>query len=101
MKLYSNDFKKWIWEEFTDEVRVDNPFAYIIEIPIEVTFYFTPSEPQTYWEPGCPPEVELYDWKLFGQPATDHQEERFDKDLFDTIEERIFEEFEGDLNYER
>ena len=32
-----------------------------IEIDVLVYFEFSPEEPQTYWDPGCSAEINIYD----------------------------------------
>ena len=30
-----------------------------IEIPVEIELNYSPGEPQTHWDPGCPEEFEI------------------------------------------
>jgi hypothetical protein len=58
---------------------------------VTVQFTFSPAERQTYFEPGCPAEVEMYGILIHNQEVSeDLQEDLFER-YGEKWEEEIFE----------
>ena len=56
---------------------------------VEFFFYFSPEEKQTYWDPGCPAEVEFTRIKVHGVEAKSDLEEILFESVGDRAEEDI------------
>lgn len=67
----------------------------------EVEYTFSPGEPMTFDDPGCPPEIEFGSIVINGEPAGEDLEEILFEACGDVWEEKILENIaQAKIDYE-
>ena len=60
----------------------------------EIDYTYSPGEPQTWDDPGCPPEIEFGDMRINGEPAGIDLEEVLFEHCGDDWEEKLLAEID-------
>ena len=77
---------------------------YLDDVCLEVEANFIPGEPQTYWEPGCPDEVEPIRMSIDDTPLADNQmnfiiESYGEKEFYEWLLEQAYEHVKSEQEY--